>query len=727
MGGGRVAKGKAAEDDQVRTVRSMPSEAARTALMDLAVDVLNEELVDDRFSPGAQGEQADPSGSSASETSGADSSTWEPPSAEERAEQGASLLGQIVDVFVGARRLSNWALWMQLAAAAHLVSRWQSSPPIVDGALPDLEKQGGTASPAGALARRLWRVVDKLDIWGPVDTGDLAEEFVAAEISAAAGLSHYGSKNVVDAARTLFMTDRLPRTRQLLRAGLLDWNKLRTILTTTQSLDDMVCQLVEAAVIPDADLAVADPLDTLADPARPGRDLPRVARLNNPALQAALIEAITAMDAEAAARRAAKARRDRYVSGKPLPDAMGRIEITTGQDEVVAVLAGLDHAVAAAKHAGDTRTADQIRTDHAIHLLTEGAHGADAYPVEYPAEHDDEDDHKPDDENDQPQDDQPEIAGSSAPKATGVVDGGGRGRAGASSRTRRRAGRRRYGRRGLQVRLTIPLGTWLGLAEDPAVLDGYGPLPAALARQIAAEAARDHPTTTTWRCVVVHDRHATVLGVGDIVPTTRYTPTDRQKTFVRTADTYCTYPGCRTQAWHCDIDHRRPYDHDNPNEGGPTCTCNLHSLCRRHHRLKTAGLITPHLVDTANEPCGDRLAPVPDEEPVILGEIPGDIPPGSIEWRTWTGRRYTYQPPRATPAPADPEVVTGCATLSRRAEHDSGESPWLGSEDPALAHWDRARLRLLEREAALQARRSRHGARNLAGWQAEDSDAPPPF
>src|SRR6185436_3718573 len=137
-------------------------------------------------------------------------------------------------------------------------------------------------------ARRLWRVVAQLEIWGPVDTGDLAEEFVAAEVSAAAGLSHYGAKNVVDAARTLFMTERLPRTRQLLRAGLLDWTKLRTILITTQALDDMVCRLVEAVVIPDADLAVADPLDTLADPARPGRDLPAVARLTNPALQAAL-------------------------------------------------------------------------------------------------------------------------------------------------------------------------------------------------------------------------------------------------------------------------------------------------------------------------------------------------------------------------------------------------------------------------------------------------------
>ena len=52
---------------------------------------------------------------------------------------------------------------------------------------------------------------------------------------------------------------------------------------------------------------------------------------------------------------------------------------------------------------------------------------------------------------------------------------------------------------------------------------------------------------------------------------------------------------------------------------------------------------------------------------------------------------------------------------------------WLGSEDPALAHWDRHCLRLLEREAAREARGSRHGFRNLGAWQDDDPDAPPPF
>jgi hypothetical protein len=57
------------------------------------------------------------------------------------------------------------------------------------------------------------------------------------------------------------------------------------------------------------------------------------------------------------------------------------------------------------------------------------------------------------------------------------------------------------------------------------------------------------------------------------------------------------------------------------------------------------------------------------------------------------------------------------------ADADHGAGRWPGSEDPALAHWERARRRLLDREA----RRNRAGARNLAAWQELDPDAPPPF
>ena len=557
----------------------------------------------------------------------------------------------------------------------------------MEGAFPEPSDTG--SSPG--LAERLWRLVGELDIWGQLDTSALAEEFVASEIAAAAGLSHYGAGQVVEASRTLFMTSRLPRTRQLLRAGLLDWTKLCTIVAATRDLDDEVAALVEARVIPDAELAATDPvdlLDVLADPERPGLPLPEVARLNNPTLQARLHEATAAIDAEAAARRAEKARTRRAVHGTPLPDAMGRFELTTGQEQVAAILVGLDRAVSTAKRAGDKRTADQIRCDQAVHLLTGGAYGKDAFGA------DSLNNSSADEERAVPAPDKAGADGARAPQDRGL------------QRACDCGGRRRPG---LDVRLTIPLSTWLDLADDPAVLDGYGAVPAAIARQIAAEAARDRPTTTTWRCVVIDDEHRTVLGVGDMIPTPRHDPTRRQQAFVRTAEPFCTFPGCRVQAWRCDIDHRVPYDHARPSAGGPTCTCNLHPACRRHHRLRTAGLVTPVLIP-----------------PGATAGTDGTPPPGSARWITFTGRSYEHRPPAATPAPADPRVVAACAALAdlREAEDRGRPMDEIYDENTALSHWERSRRLLLDKQAA---REERLAARRYSGHQAETylSDEPP--
>lgn len=72
--------------------------------------------------------------------------------------------------------------------------------------------------------------------------------------------------------------------------------------------------------------------------------------------------------------------------------------------------------------------------------------------------------------------------------------------------------------------------------------------------------------------------------------TEKYSPTERQRTYIQGRDGTCRFPGCDVDATKCDIDHIQPYNHENPDEGGQTETPNLHCLCRRHHNLKTAGL-----------------------------------------------------------------------------------------------------------------------------------------
>jgi len=375
----------------------------------------------------------------------------------------------------------------------------------------------------------------------PLNTAQLAEEFVVNEVAAATGLSFTRARQRIDAAVALFLTDRLPRTAALLQAGLLDETKLRTVLSNTAELDDQVCRIVEARVIPDDDLDIADPLDVRADPQNPlslpGSALPAVTRMTNPALERALRAAILTVDAEAAARRAARARQLRHVRATALPDGMGALTVETGQEIVAAIVNDLDACVATAKAGGDPRRPDEIRCDELVHRMTLGAFGTPATGV---------------------------VPDPAAPAC--------RGEPGDPGEPGPRWGR--YGRRGLTVGLTMPLSTWLGLADEPGLLDGSDLVAASIARQIAREAARNHPMTTTWRCVVVDDQHRTVLGVGDLVPTPHHDPPPRVARLVKTTYSTCAYPGCRAPARGCDLDHRVSHD-----QGGPTCSCNLQAPC----------------------------------------------------------------------------------------------------------------------------------------------------
>jgi hypothetical protein len=405
-------------------------------------------------------------------------------------------------------------------------------------------------------------------------------------------------------------------------------------------------------VISDADVAAADvdPLDVRADPSRPGRNLPPITRMTNPSLERELRDAIKAIYAAATAEREEAARQRRHVRAAALDDAMARLEIEAGQDAVAAVMNDLDSAVASAKAVGDIRTADQIRADQAIYRLTGGAFGQTACPAraaeraegaeraeraeptEQPAAATEADAAGPSEPGDPADVADQATSAPDIPASFAVIQ------------PQHCPCGELAARPALAVSLVMGLSTWLGLAEDPAVLDRYGSISAALARQIARDAARDHPTTTTWRCVITDDAHATVLGVGDPLRTPRHDPPPRLARLVTAMHPRCTFPGCATQARRCEIDHRVAYDHGDASACGPTCSCNLHPLCGAHHRLKTAGLIEP--------------------SPVSSGD--GTTRLGALVWRTATGHSYRYDPPRPTPARADPDDVALAAAARGR-------------------------------------------------------------
>ncbi len=129
---------------------------------------------------------------------------------------------------------------------------------------------------------------------------------------------------------------------------------------------------------------------------------------------------------------------------------------------------------------------------------------------------------------------------------------------------------RRKGRP-VQVNVTMTLGTALGLANRPADLHGYGPIPAEVARELARDAS--------WRVFIVDATTGALEGLG----TVSYTPTARINAFIDARSQTCVHPVCNQPAGRTDTEHAIPW----PN--GPTCTCNLGPECRRHHRCKHHG------------------------------------------------------------------------------------------------------------------------------------------
>lgn len=112
--------------------------------------------------------------------------------------------------------------------------------------------------------------------------------------------------------------------------------------------------------------------------------------------------------------------------------------------------------------------------------------------------------------------------------------------------------------------------------QEPAHLDGYGPLPAGIARELVARA--DDATPMWLRRVFTAPR-----GAGLVAMESRrryFTPAQRR--FVRVRDQFCRTPWCEAPIRH--TDHVIPAV-----AGGPTSIANGQSLCQAcNHAKQTA-------------------------------------------------------------------------------------------------------------------------------------------
>ncbi len=126
------------------------------------------------------------------------------------------------------------------------------------------------------------------------------------------------------------------------------------------------------------------------------------------------------------------------------------------------------------------------------------------------------------------------------------------------------------GSAGVSISVTVPVLSLLGASEEPATLEGYGPIDAETARRLAAHAPSFHR-------ILTHPISGAIL---DVDRTSYRVPADLKR-WVEARDQTCTFVGCGRLAKNCDIDHTLAWEHD-----GKTKDDNLALLCRHHHRLK---------------------------------------------------------------------------------------------------------------------------------------------
>ena len=350
----------------------------------------------------------------------------------------------VLETMAAWERVICWAHAQQLATVAEFVRR-----PALIG--PDEE--------AGWAARG--------------SLGSVAREFADDEIGVRLGISRVVAASRIDVATSLATP--LQATGAALAAGHIDFPKARVIVEGTRGFDVDAVHEVEARVLPNA----------------PQQNCGRLAR--------SLRRAVIAADPPGAHRRAKKARLQRKVFVRPLPDDMAELYALLPALQAAAIdtaLTAAARSMKANRAPGDRRTIDQLRAD------------ALAAPFE-------------------------------AGLRTGVLE------------TPATAGQqiRLANVRGAkaQLNVTVPASVLLGISDAPGSLAGYGPITAETARLVATDA--------TWRRILTDPASGTVLDVG----TTTYRPPAPLDRHVKMRDGTCRGSGCNWPARLCELDHTVPF------------------------------------------------------------------------------------------------------------------------------------------------------------------------
>jgi hypothetical protein len=171
------------------------------------------------------------------------------------------------------------------------------------------------------------------------------------------------------------------------------------------------------------------------------------------------------------------------------------------------------------------------------------------------------------------------------------------------------------------VHIEVSLSTLMCLDDNPALIPGWGPVVADIARQVATEQERTPP----WYWSVVDER-GNLLHHGH----TRYRPTRVEAAHVRARDRRCLAPGCRKPAMWCQLDHRTPHARSGVSHRGNLCC-----LCAHHHALRHEHGYVYHQISAGtyllDNATGQRWLVTPDAHLILTAEnVEPGPPPGYV-------------------------------------------------------------------------------------------------
>ncbi|GAB3270881.1 13E12 repeat family protein [Arthrobacter pigmenti] len=412
--------------------------------------------------------------------------------------------------------------------------------------------------------------VDEQDCLPPAGPGadGLASMVADAEIRTVLDISDRAAQKLIH--HSALLTEGLPLTLDALARGRLKPDQASVIADQCGSIPPEAFAAFEEAMVSFA----------------PGRARQLVADKGRRLREKTHPESIT--------RRKQKAAADRTVALEPVEDGMCWLSMYLPAEAGVAAFNRLSALAGSVQGPDESRTKSQLRADIAADLLHTGT-GTGHPPAALAGTSNDVFYAKP----------------GRNKKTNGVPVGpAAAGVAGTPGATPSGSGRvPNYAGIKAEVFVVVPVLTLMGLSDEPADLEGYGPIDEDTARELAVNAP-------SFKRLLTHPETGALLSYGR----NRYgVPKDLQK-LVRLRDRRCRGVGCNRAARTCEIDHSLPYPR------GATEEPNLKALCKPNHLLKTAKLWT----DVQHRD-------------------------GTVEWTSPAGRKYTNTPdgplPEMRPVP----------------------------------------------------------------------------